>query len=126
MYYQDLTDLADNPYIQNYPFIYILFITHKIMLASGSLALEHGFKFNLLSSKEMKTFSVSKATLQSQMSVRSFVRLFVCKTPHSLKSSSFIIHHSSFITFHSSFIILHSSFLHFATFKLFSLFELYS
>ena len=35
IYYQDLTDLADNPYIQNYPFIYILFITHKIMLASG-------------------------------------------------------------------------------------------
>ena len=36
--------------------------------------------------------------------------------------SSFIIIHSSFIILHSSFIILHSSFLHFATFKLFSLF----
>ena len=43
--------------------------------------------------------------------------------PHnSLKSSSFIIQPSSFIILHSSLIILHSSFLHFATFKLFSLF----
>ena len=46
--------------------------------------------------------------------VRSFVCLFVIKTPNSLKSSSCIIHPSSFF-------IPHSSFLHFATFKLFSL-----
>ena len=38
--------------------------------------------------------------------------------------SSFIILHSHFIILHSSFIIIHSSFLHFATFKLFSLFFL--
>ena len=53
------------------------------------------------------------------------VCLFVChkaKPFNSLKSSSFIILHSYFIILHSSFIILHSSFLHFATFKLFSLF----
>ena len=73
-------------------------------------------------------FSVAKATLQSQMSVRSSVR-HKSKPLNSLKSSyciihpsSFIILHSSFITLHSSFITLHSSFLHFATFKLFSLF----
>ena len=57
----------------------------------------------------------------------------VIKTPKQfeiiiLHHSSFILHHSStfFIhpsfILHSSFIILHSSFLHFATFKLFSLF----
>ena len=40
----------------------------------------------------------------------------------SFHPSSFILHHLSFIIPHSSFIILHSSFLHFATFKLFSLF----
>ena len=47
------------------------------------------------------------------------VHPFVChksKPFNSLKSSSFII-------LHSYFIILHSSFLHFATFKLFSLFR---
>ena len=46
------------------------------------------------------------------------VRSFVCQSQKplsSLKSSSFIIHPSTFI-------ILHSFFLHFATFKLFSLF----
>ena len=65
--------------------------------------------------------------------VRPFVCSFVCKTPQQLEiiilhhssfiihPSSFILHHSSFIL-HSSFIILCSSFLHFATFKLFSLF----
>ena len=66
-------------------------------------------------------FSVAKATLQSPMSVRSSVCLS-SKPLNSLKSSSFIIHLSSFIILHSSFIILHSYFLHFATFKLFSLF----
>ena len=71
-------------------------------------------------------FSVAKATLQSQMSVRPSVRSFVIKTPQQLEiiilhHSTFILHHSSFIV-HSSFINLHSSFLHFATFKLFSLF----
>ena len=58
----------------------------------------------------MVKFSVAKATLQSQMSVR----LSESETPNQLE----INHHSS------SFIILHhpsSSFLHFATFKLFSL-----
>ena len=50
-------------------------------------------------------FSVAKTTLHSQMSVR--------------QSSKPLI---SFIIFNLSFIILHSSFLHFATFKLFSLF----
>ena len=47
------------------------------------------------------------------------------KPLNSLKSSSFILHHSSFIILHSSFIILHHSssfYLHFAIFKLFSLF----
>ena len=59
-----------------------------------------------------KHFSVAKATLQSQISVR----LSVCpsvrhkaKPFNSLKSSSFIIHLSSFIILHSSFIILHHS-----------------
>ena len=66
-------------------------------------------------------FSVKKATLQSQMSVRPCV-CPKAKPFISLKSSSFIIHLSSFIILHSCFIILHSSFLHFATFKLFSLF----
>ena len=62
-------------------------------------------------------FSVAKATLHSQMSVRPFIRLSVClssKPLNSLKSSFFIIHPSTLIIFHSSF-------LHFATFKLFSL-----
>ena len=48
------------------------------------------------------------------------VHQFICQSKkplNSLKSSSFIIHPSTFI-------ILHSSFLHFATFKLFSLFKL--
>ena len=57
-------------------------------------------------------FSVVKATLQSQMSVRSFVRPYVCpsaKPLNSFKSSSSIIHPSSFIFLHSSFIILHHS-----------------
>ena len=74
-------------------------------------------------------FSVAKATLHSQMSVRSSVHpsihSFIClsaKPLNSLKSSSFIIYPSSFFIHHSSFIIPHSSFLHFATFKLFSLF----
>jgi len=53
--------------------------------------------------------------------VRLSVRPSVCKTPQQLEiiilhPSSFFIHPSSY------FIILHSSFLHFATFKLFSLF----
>ena len=66
-------------------------------------------------------------------SVCSSVHLSVCQSQkplNSLKSSSFIIHPSTFIILHlsfiihpSTFIILHSSFLHFATFKLFSLFE---
>ena len=67
-----------------------------------------------------RQFSVAKATLHSQMSVRSSV----CQSQkplNSLKSSSFIIHPSSFIIHPSTLIILHSSFLHFATFKLFSL-----
>ena len=75
----------------------------------------------ILSSTDVSHFSVAKATLHSQMSVC----LFVCQSAkplNSLKSSSFIIHPSSIIILHSSFIILHSSFLHFATFKLFSLF----
>ena len=59
--------------------------------------------------------------------VRSSVRPSGSKTPQQLKSfifhhTTFIFHHSSIIL-HSSFIILHSSFLHFATFKLFSLFN---
>ena len=67
-------------------------------------------------------FSVAKATLHSQMLS---VRPSVIKTPQQLEI--IILHHSSFIINHpsSSFIILHcpsSSFLHFATFKLFSLF----
>ena len=90
-------------------------------------------------------FSVTKATLQSQMSVRPFVRQSA-KPLNSLKSSSFIfnfhrstfiIHHSSFFIHPSSFFVHPSSFfinpssflihpssffLHFATFKLFSLF----
>ena len=68
------------------------------------------------------SFSVAKATLQSLMSVC----LSVCplsKPLNSLKSSSFILQPSSFINLHSFFIIPHSSFLHFATFKLFSLFS---
>ena len=70
--------------------------------------------------------SVAKATLHSQMSVRSFVRPFVClsvfKTPQQLEI--IILHDSSFTLHHSSFILHHSSsfYLHFATFKLFSLF----
>ena len=86
-------------------------------------------------------FSVAKATLQSQMSVTLFVRqqnpstawkqhpssliIHPSFNPHSFfiaLHSSIIIHPSTFILQHSSFIILHSSFLHFATFKLFSLF----
>jgi len=69
----------------------------------------------------MVKFSVAKATLQSQMSVR----LSESETPNQLEINH---HSSSFIMFHhpsSSFIILHhpsSSFFHFATFKLFSLF----
>ena len=62
----------------------------------------------ILSSTDVSHFSVAKATLHSQMSVC----LFVCQSAkplNSLKSSSFII--------------LHTSFLHFATFKLFSLFK---
>ena len=58
-------------------------------------------------------------------SVRLSVHLSVrhkSKPLNSLKSSFFIIHSSSFLILHSSFNILHSSFLHFATFKLFSLF----
>ena len=61
--------------------------------------------------------------------VRSFVRPSVCKTPQQLEiiilhPSSFFIHpSSSFIILHSSYIILHSFLLHFATFKLFSLFR---
>ena len=61
--------------------------------------------------------------------VHSFVCQSVCKTPLHLEiiilhqHSSFIIHNSSFIIFQSVFIILQSSFLHFATFKLFSLFD---
>ena len=73
----------------------------------------------------------AKATLQSKML---FVHSSVClsaKTLNSFKSSSFIIHpssfiihpSSSFIILHSSYIILHSFLLHFATFKLFSLFR---
>ena len=53
------------------------------------------------------------------------VRLFVLKQNPSTAwnhPSLFIIYLSSFIILHSCFIILHSSFLHFATFKLFSLF----
>ena len=42
--------------------------------------------------------------------VRSFVCLFVIKTPNSLKSS-FIVHHLSFILHHSSFMLYHSSFI---------------
>ena len=60
-------------------------------------------------------FSVAKATLHSQMSVRLSVRPSGSKTPQQLKSfifhhTTFIFHHSSFIL-HSSFIIPHSSFL---------------
>ena len=63
------------------------------------------------------------STLQSQMSVCPSV----CQQNHSTAwnhhSSSLILHPSSFFIHPSSlFIILHSSFLHFATFKLFSLF----
>ena len=59
--------------------------------------------------------------------VCSFVRLSVCLQNPSTASNhhppSFILHLSSFFIHPSSlFIILHSSFLHFATFKLFSLF----
>ena len=81
------------------------------------------------------SFTVSQviaAAKVTQMSVHPFIRPFIChkaKPFNSLKSSSFIILHSYFIILHSyfiilhsSFIILHSSFLHFATFKLFSLF----
>ena len=46
--------------------------------------------------------SVAKATLHSQMSIRSSVRH---KTPQQLEI--IILHHSSFIILHSSFIILH-------------------
>ena len=58
--------------------------------------------------------------------VRSLVCLLVIKTPQQLEiiilhHSSIILHYSSFILHHSTF-ILPSSFLHFATFKLFSLF----
>ena len=59
--------------------------------------------------------------------VCSSVSLSGSKTPQQLEiiilhHSSLILHHSSCIILYSSFIILHSSFLHFATFKLFSLF----
>ena len=61
-------------------------------------------------------FSVAKATLHSQMSVHSFVRLSGSKTPQQLEiiilhPSSFIHHHSSFIIHYSSFILHHSSFI---------------
>ena len=61
----------------------------------------------------LSIFSVAKATLQSQMSVC----LFVC--PSVLKQNPSTAWNPHL---YSSFIILHSSFLHFATFKLFSLF----
>ena len=54
-------------------------------------------------------FSVAKATLHSQMSVRLSVRPSGSKTPQQLKS--FIFHHTTFIFHHSSF-ILHSSLIH--------------
>ena len=68
-----------------------------------------------------------RCQLDFQLQKRRFIHkcLFVCQSAkhlNSWKSSSFIIHPSSIIILHSSFIILHSSFLHFATFKLFSLF----
>ena len=66
----------------------------------------------------------SQKWLYNQMSIHPFVCSSVCpsvcsssKPLNSLKSSSFVINPSSFI-------ILHSSFLHFATFKLFSLFTI--
>ena len=89
-------------------------------------------KILLLSSKNCMLLSRSYALIFSRESdstianVRPFVRSSVrlkAKPFNNLKSSSFIIHLSSFIILQSSFIILHSSFLHFATFKLFSLFS---
>ena len=72
--------------------------------------------------------SIHQEGLSSSRSL--FIIYNSSKPLNSLKSSSliilhssFIIFHSSFIILHSSFIILHSSFLHFATFKLFSLFN---
>ena len=93
---------------------------------------KHDFKYLVFS---FTHFSVAKATLHSQMSVRLFY-LSVRQEAKQLKSfifqhSIFIFHHYSFILhsffIHSSFIlhlfiILHSSFLHFTIFKLFSLF----
>ena len=65
---------------------------------------------NLSQLLSLTCLSVTKATLYSQMSVHSSI----ChKTPQQLEI--IILHPSTFI-------ILHSSFLHFATFKLFSLF----
>ena len=62
------------------------------------------------------TFSVMKATLQSQMSVHLFVRSSVCpsvipsaKPLNSLKSSSFILHYSSFILHYPSPFFIHPS-----------------
>ena len=52
-------------------------------------------------------FSVAKATLHSQMSVRSSIRLSVIKTPQQLEK--IILHHSSFIIRHSSIIPHHFS-----------------
>ena len=75
--------------------------------------------------------NISYKTFQSRKRLYNHQCLFVCpfvrlsaKPLNSLTSSSFIIQPLSFIILHSSFIILHSYFLHFATFKLFSLFFL--
>ena len=66
----------------------------------------------LLSQKlQVIFFSVAKATLQSQMSVHSFICSFVrLQNPPQLKiiilhPSSFILHHFSFILHHSPFIL---------------------
>ena len=67
------------------------------------------FTFIVINQWEWIWFSVAKATLHSQMSVR----LLVCQLPkplNSLKSSPFIIHPSSFIIHPASFFI-HPSFI---------------
>ena len=92
----------------------------------GDLNSKKGNIFLLLIwSYSKATFSVAKATLQSQMSVRSSVRLS-SKPPSTLilHLSTFFLHLSTFILHLSTFIIHLSTFiLHFATFKLFSLLE---